>query len=314
MPHDTFRAAADRPDEPEPIDDLHVLLTGFGVCAHKSRPALLHICSIPTRSLLQAMPHHTRIGVENPSWLAVRALHNRTFTVLPTTGYGYDSPSEAEALSVPGTVSPRMPHTGRKVRITSVQLPVTYADVLAAAPGMHAAPPILPVSPILSSPPVTPVLGAEQGECSPSSLSPGSSGSPPPAPILDAAARPKYNPARGFDFVVHVGVANRAPLRLEKCAHKRGYHSPDTVGAHAPVERVSQAQDASRLDVDDNSEDSSEPGIKKSTVRRYVGERYDDMPDELYTDIDIPQLVTHLHHSLASKAVRMATIKKASAC
>jgi len=67
---------------------------------------------------------------ENPSWIAVRTLHN---LILETSS---DKTSATDA----GTSAPR------RIHITSLHVPVTYKDVLEIVPGLHARPPALPSS------------------------------------------------------------------------------------------------------------------------------------------------------------------------
>ncbi|KAK7433881.1 hypothetical protein VKT23_020506 [Stygiomarasmius scandens] len=59
---------------------------------------------------------------QNPSWLAVRTLHN---TVIYTPNHGDSSSREP-------------------IHITSLEIPVVYSEVLDIIPGLHAAPPVLP--------------------------------------------------------------------------------------------------------------------------------------------------------------------------
>lgn len=73
---------------------------------------------------------------ENPSWLAVKPLHNTVLKVdvaiepiLPS-----DHP--------PGAC----PIATREIHITALQIPVTYEAVLSTVPGLHVRPPVLPPS------------------------------------------------------------------------------------------------------------------------------------------------------------------------
>lgn len=108
----------------------------------------------------------------NPSWLAVKPLHNRTIHSL--------------------NAHPRPVH------ITALQLPASYAAVLAAAPGIHARPPALPKS-------------------------------------LDPSCVPAPPPRGGYDLVLHVGVAGPGAMRVEQRGRKHGYNSPDADDELCPV-------------------------------------------------------------------------------
>ncbi|GBE80973.1 peptidase C15 pyroglutamyl peptidase I-like protein [Sparassis latifolia] len=85
----------------------------------------------------------------------------------------------------------------KPVHITTLQVPVTYKAVLSAVPGFHARPPVLPES---NDP--------------------------------DTVLAPSPN---GYDFILHVGVAGRGPLRLEKISHKNGFRMKDADGEYAPI-------------------------------------------------------------------------------
>jgi hypothetical protein len=119
--------------------------------------------------------------------------------------------------------------------------------VLAIAPGLHAAPPVLPEP-------------------------------------TEAALVAAHVSTKGFDFILHVGVANRGPLRVEKKGHKNGYDTPDAKGQYAPITR--------------NNGDGEKP-------IRGAGNQYHDSPDELHTDISTKQLMEHLHQCGGSSAVHL---------
>ncbi|KAF8876120.1 hypothetical protein CPB84DRAFT_1722695 [Gymnopilus junonius] len=173
---------------------------------------------------------------ENPSWLAVKPLQN---IVLHT------NENIPRILPLPSATSSNLapiPDEGildgtkpRPIHVTTLKIPVTYDAVLSTVPGLHARPPILPAG--------------SPAEC----------------------ARP---PASNYDFIFHIGVAGRGPLRMERQAHKLGYHMKDATGKLAPVVRHS-AKDFSRRD----------------------GARYETSPDEITTDIDVTRLVHDLKRS-----------------
>ena len=98
-------------------------------------------------------------------------------------------------------------------------------------------------------------------------------------PVLPPAKDPEYSaahlPSTGFDFIMHVGVGRRGYIALEQLAHKTGYNSPDAEGKYAPV--VSPP--------DEN---------EKGPVRGF-GAGYEDLPEELHTQIDVGSIKEHLN-------------------
>jgi hypothetical protein len=107
---------------------------------------------------------------------------------------------------------------------------VTYSAVLSTVPGLHANPPRLPGR--------RHVPDLEEDSVTP------------------------------FDFILHVGVAGRGGLRVEKKGHKYGYNKPGSDGELCPV---AQGQ------------------------TRGFGERYEELQEELYTSVDIDAIVDHLN-------------------
>lgn len=118
----------------------------------------------------------------NPSWLAVKPLHN---VVIPL---------DLDASK------------GRVVKISTLEIPVSYEAVLDTVPKLHLRSPVLPEAP----------------EDVKHSLFP-------------------LTPHKGYDCIFHVGVAGSGPLRIEKLGHKLGYYKTDVDGRLAPiVERQSE--------------------------------------------------------------------------
>lgn len=164
----------------------------------------------------------------------------------------------------------------RLIHITSLQLPVTYQAVLDCGPGFHARPPVLP---------------------------PSSDPSHPLAPP----------PEGGYDFIFHLGLAGRGPLRMERLAHKIGYRMKDTAGQHAPIVdylpdpatlEQSQAEvleHAARLAaflgnrVTEGVMDVHGPldAIQDSPTRGF-GKGYESFVDDMFTAIDVEKLVYDL--------------------
>lgn len=153
----------------------------------------------------------------NPSWLAVKPLHNATLKIKTL------DKSEDDSISV------------RKIHITTLCIPVTYDFVLDNVPGLQEHPPV-------------------------------------PPSTDDPAYIGTDLPPKGFDFILHVGVAGPGSISIETLAHKLGYEKPDASGKYAPIVQSGG----------------------KGKVSRGFAEGYEDLADELQTQIDVPQLVRHL--------------------
>ncbi|KAF8070233.1 hypothetical protein FPV67DRAFT_1486703 [Lyophyllum atratum] len=194
----------------------------------------------------------------NPSWLAVKPLHN-TIVSADTS-----SPIVVEDE----VVLEENQNRALPIHISALEVPVSYEAVLAIVPGLHARPPILPESA--------------------KSLFP----SPPPS---------------GYDFIFHIGVAGRGPLRMERQGHKLGYHMKDATGKLASVVRSSPKDFSRRADdtlVAENQERERlgmeiVEAIGDTAVRptRGFGAAYENFPDEITTEIDVTRLVQDLKQS-----------------
>lgn len=135
------------------------------------------------------------------------------------------------------------------------------------------------------------------------SIVPGLHARPPVLPPIENAFPP---PPNGYDLVLHVGVAGRGPLRIERTSHKFGYNMKDANGCHAPVVRVAR---------EEPPRSPSEPSLTERMERarlgyviegpieggdppkRGFGKGYEPFPDELYTEVDVEKLVNHLKKS-----------------
>ena len=166
-------------------------------------------------------------------------------------------------------------HHQRPIHISTLQIPVIYDDVLAIVPGLHARPPVLPES------------------IPPDFLPP---------------------PKTSYDFMFHIGVAGRGPLRLERVGHKLGYHMKDATGKLADLVR-STPKDFSRRDNTNTMSFAAENAererlgmdpIEAPTVvggdsivkaTRGFGPAYETFPDDITTDIDVTKLVQELRRS-----------------
>ncbi|KAH9937722.1 hypothetical protein B0H21DRAFT_894114 [Amylocystis lapponica] len=121
----------------------------------------------------------------------------------------------------------------RPIHITTHLLPTSYSSILASMPGFHAAPPFIP-------------------------------------PVEDPTLVTPTPPADGYDFILHVGVTHRGPLRIESVGHKTGYNKPDVMQALAPVVHGATGD-----------------------VRGF-DTGYDVFPEDLCTDINVEGLVAFL--------------------
>jgi pyroglutamyl-peptidase len=189
----------------------------------------------------------------NPSWLAVKPLHN---TVIPQTPVDDDDEG----------VGPR---PNRPIHITALEIPVSYEDVLEVVPKLHTRPPTLPES--------------DDSEA-----------------FLPA-------PSSGYDFIFHLGVAGRGPLRMERQGHKLGYQMKDANGKLAPVVRSSPKDFSRRPDGPSAAENMERErlGLEPletsgdTTIRptRGFGAAYENFPEEIMTELDVTRLVQDLRRS-----------------
>ncbi|EMD37452.1 hypothetical protein CERSUDRAFT_114097 [Gelatoporia subvermispora B] len=262
---------------------------------------------IPVHSVDEIDPNAKRILItgfgpfwkykENPSWLAVKDLHNKVIYADPlleaeaqlkptnalddqgmlmahderpipaVLGAQIDPPPSDDPMEIDSTP--------QQIHITTLQIPVTYQAVLSTAPGFHHRPPILPV-------PDDPEFAI-----------------PPPPP-------------NGYDFMFHLGVAGRGPLRIEKLSHKNGYRMKDSEGQYAPI--VVLPKEGAREPGEPNQELEMERLLGMSstvTVRgpnggegdkdgvdhppnRGFGKGYEGCPEELHTEIDVAKLINYL--------------------
>ncbi|KAL0580324.1 hypothetical protein V5O48_001661 [Marasmius crinis-equi] len=161
----------------------------------------------------------------------------------------------------------------RTIKISALEIPMEYEAVVEVVPGLHHRPPELP-----------------------------------------EAVRDDFYPLpadKGYDFIFHLGVAGRGPLRMEKSAHKLGYHMKDATGKLAPMVRGTPIEFGRREDevaVGDTIhterigfelvETGATAGDTYSArPNRGFGTGYEKFADEIYTDIDVSRLVHDLRRS-----------------
>lgn len=125
-------------------------------------------------------------------------------------------------------------------------------------------------------------------------------------PILPDMDDPDFPPApeNGYDFIFHIGVAGRGPLRIERLGHKLGYHMKDASGKLASVVRSSPKDFSRRPDGGFVSSENTErerlgmepgEGTGDAVLRPTRGlSGYDTSPDEITTEIDVMKMVQDL--------------------
>lgn len=167
--------------------------------------------------------------------------------------------------------------TPRQIHITTCKIPTTYEAVLSVVPLFHARPPVLPES----QDPNYPNLSPHED---------------------------------GFDLCLHVGVAGRGPLRVERVGHKKGYNMKDASGKLAPIVPVSISTEESGPAA--GASDSIPPSeVQRAEMERLgydpfgrledpvdggdiptrgLGKGYEAFDDEIHTDIDALKLVHFL--------------------
>lgn len=133
-------------------------------------------------------------------------------------------------------VTPLRSDASHTIHITAFEIPSQYEAVLTEVPGFHSRPPQLRT----------------------------------PADPLFALPRP---PEKGFDFIMHVGVAPPGPFSLERRGHKTGYNEEDAAKQFAPVVGL-------------------DPDGKKI---RGFGAGYEMFPEELATQLNLDELLQHLN-------------------
>jgi len=145
------------------------------------------------------------------------------------------------------------PERMRPIHITALQIPPTYEAILDCIPGLHLRPPILPE-------------WADQSFLRP--------------------------PDQGYDFLFHIGVVGRGPLRIERQGHKTGYQMKDASGALAAVS-------TSALSLALGGDDIELDGLPSNLVGhdrpiRGFAHGYDKFHEEISTDLEVDSLLHHL--------------------
>lgn len=157
----------------------------------------ISLISIPAPGAQANVIQPFRQYTTNPSWLAVKPLHDQVLYFGDASGESFLQLQPVQNIL---NVVLGLSSKPRPIHITAVQIPVVYDSVLHIVPDLHARPPVLPES-----------------KESPTETSQG----PPPE--------------GGYDLIIHVGVGLPGNLEVEKQAHKVGYTLTDHEGKLPPV-------------------------------------------------------------------------------
>lgn len=197
----------------------------------------------------------------NPSWLAVKPLHNVVLNlsappVLERLPSGSQSNVEASGGGEEGSV---------RARIQTMQVPVHYGSVLDLVPRIHGQVPP-PEAEFWRDAHLDADFGGKEGLAYPE-------------------AYPLEPPAGGWDVVIHVGVGRGGSIRCETQAHRYSYGKPDANSNFAPRVNLSPSQLAKLnpkyLDADGHP-------------RGFPSPSYDGFSDIESTNIPVSTLITTL--------------------
>ncbi|PWN34322.1 peptidase C15, pyroglutamyl peptidase I-like protein, partial [Meira miltonrushii] len=204
---------------------------------------------------------------KNPSWLCAEGLH------------GLEVESKDK----------------RKVHIQTIQTSVAYSHLLDLIPRIHGSKPSAPEAKVF--------YDTESERFDPKSgLGPQGNGSPFPEGYRDITI-----PKKGyFDHVIHIGVGYPDHVAIETGGHKRGYQLPDVKKEKAPIAtdqsdtlrreaKLTPAEERER----ENMQIKTTNGHHSDPIRGF-GQGYEQFPDEMFTENDVPALVEWLqkekHH------------------
>lgn len=195
---------------------------------------------------------------KNPSWLAVKPLHNTILDLNQPPAL-----SSSRTPSRPTKRADEAVYQERRARIQSLQIPVHYASVLDLVPRIHGGKPLLPQAKFWYDDSLDGIWAGKEGESYPDGYT----------ELVQ----------KQWDVVIHVGVGRDSSLTCETQAHKTGYGKPDAKQEFAPL-----LPNAARSSVDAKYLD------KQGLVRGFGGSAYDHFNDTERTSIDVPQLVSWL--------------------
>jgi pyroglutamyl-peptidase len=152
-------------------------------------------------------------------------------------------PLDADPVVIDGAVviRPTLTAKHRLVKISALEIPVEYEAVKDIVPKLHLRPPMLP----------------------------------------DSVNKDDFYPLppdKGYDFIFHVGVAGRGPLRMEKLGHKLGYYMKDATGKMAPVVKAAPSDFQRREDLDVSIGEQAVERIGLSFELENTGDAYSARP------------------------------------
>lgn len=214
---------------------------------------------------------------ENPSWLAIRPLHN---TVLYTQPEANPTPYNDQMVTDEDV---DMPPTPQPIHITAVELPVTYKAVRSFVPGLHARPPVIPQ-------PSDPELAI----------------APPPINGYDFIL---HTSVAGRGALRLEKVSHKLNYRMRDA---EGQYAPTVhLPKEGPVMDESERFERERLllmfDPSAGEGSMQHTGGERGEghggqdvehqPQRGFGQGYESYPDELYTEIDVARLIHHLKES-----------------
>lgn len=205
-----------------------------------------------------AFSHYTA----NPSWLAVKPLH--------------DVVLHSDPLSTPSVVDKKVSKLSdvksrpRPIHITTLQIPVTYEAVLDVVPGLHERPPVLPAS------------------AAPASLLPPESGYDFTFHLGVAGRGPLRMERVGHKLGYHMKDATGKLASVVRS-------SPKDFSRRGPDEAMSAAEQMERERLGLESSETGTDSVVRPT--RGFGQAYENFPDEITTEIDVSRLVQDLKRS-----------------
>lgn len=216
-------------------------------------------------SLSQAFKNY----VENPSWLAVKSLHDTYLTTsqCPTM----ESFPRAQSANTSSESAPP-----RRIHLQTIQLAVAYQHLLDTVPRLH--------STLPSSPHAKPWLDKNNDQD-------GSSGNGESYPN---GYRVKH---QNYDIILHVGVGLKGKLAVETTGHKRGYRLKDSTDLKCPAFRDQSGQDGiERIESDAEKMERLRLEVERDIdqVVRGFDEGYEAFEDLEVIEIDAVKLIDWL--------------------
>ncbi|KAN0059991.1 hypothetical protein ACQY0O_007964 [Thecaphora frezii] len=214
-----------------------------------------------------------RSVVNNPSWLAVKPLHNLRLDLARPL-------SSASAQAAPANVEAGTP---AQALIQCIQLPVHYGQILDTIPRLHSATHAYSPDATLWFDP----------RCDTAS---GLAGVPDKSYPQGYSIQPP-SPEDGWDVILHVGVGRQGGVECETLAHKLGYNLPDAAECLAPLvdteQRGIEATNGAQRQGADGKAIAESLAVKDGKERGF-GKGYEEFPEVQKTEVDVPGLMEWL--------------------